>query len=78
MPSSVTDVVLSPTVPSVYFLTIEDWYKALVKDLSEFDMGEGAAYLHYTCVLSDMRVILLVPCVHGRYVVVCRCEAIKQ
>jgi len=24
MPSSVTDVVLSPTVPSVYFLTIED------------------------------------------------------
>jgi len=49
-----------------------------VKDLSEFDMGEGAAYLHYTCILSDMRVILLVPCVHGRYFVVCRCEAIKQ
>jgi len=31
MTSSVTDVVLSPTVTSVYFLTAENWYKVPAK-----------------------------------------------
>jgi len=31
MTSSVTDVVLSPTVTSVYFLTTENWYKVPAK-----------------------------------------------
>jgi len=39
MTSSVIDVVLSPTVPSVYFLTVENWYKAPVKILARLFRG---------------------------------------
>jgi len=43
MTSSVTDVVLSPTVTSVYFLTAENWDKHQHKDLSNFVSGEAMA-----------------------------------
>ena len=37
--SSVTDVVVSATFPSVYFLTVENWYKAPAKILASFFRG---------------------------------------
>jgi len=46
MTSSVTAVVLSPTVPSVYFLTVENWYKAPLKILECFfwSMASSASF----------------------------------
>jgi len=41
--SSVTDVVLSSTVPSAYFLTVENWYKAPVKILTSLFRGNMAS-----------------------------------
>ena len=35
----VNDVVLSPTVPPVYFLTVENWYKAPAKILASLCRG---------------------------------------
>ena len=48
MTSSVTDVVFSPTVHSVYFLTVENRYKAPVNILaSSFQEGQWTLRPHF-------------------------------
>ena len=44
MTSSVTDVVLSLTVPSIYFLTIENWCKAPLKILASLFRGSHGLF----------------------------------
>jgi len=58
MTSSITDVVLSRTVTSVYFLTAENKKRGTSKNLSKFVSGEAMAssassWLHY-CYLARM------------------------
>jgi len=58
MTSSITDVVLSPTVISVYFQTAENKKQGTSNNLSKFVSGEAMAssassWLHY-CYLAKM------------------------
>jgi len=43
------DVVFSPTVLSVYFLTVESWCKAWVKTLARFFRGEPRPLQPHSC-----------------------------
>ena len=53
MTSSVTDLVLSPTVPSVYFLTVKIWYNAPVKLFGGGMASSTSFWLRYCCVTQD-------------------------
>ena len=54
-----SDVVFSPTVLSVYFLTVENWCKAWVKTLASFFRGKPRPLQPHSCCAAAVALMTL-------------------